>query len=59
MPCDLSPVLLAKTDSHLMYCLQHYWGRIILSSEWINTQMIYRFALNQVECASYFYYAIV
>ena len=52
----------AKSDRDVMFCLQNYQGlRIDISlvyqsypQDRINTQVIYRFALAQVECTSYF-----
>ena len=56
----LSTVEPAKSDSDIMFCLQHYQGLKI--DKWlvylpyphdrINTQVIYRFALAQVVYAS-------
>ena len=51
-------VLPAKSDSDVMFCLQSYEGLIIDRSlvylsypqDRINTQVIYRLALGQVEC---------
>ena len=44
-------VLPAKSDSDVMFCLQSYQGRIIdRSLDMINTQVMYRFALAQVNC---------
>ena len=50
-----------------MFCLQSYQGPIIdrslvylsYSQDMINKQVIYRFALDQVECSSYFSLVIV
>ena len=51
-----SKVLPAKSDTDVMFCLQSYEGLIIdrslvyyMQSE-INTQVIYRIALAQIEC---------
>ena len=53
-------VLPAKSDSDIMFCLQSYQGLRIDRSlvyqsypqDRINTQVIYRFVLAQVECTS-------
>ena len=50
----------SKSDSDIMFCLQSYQGLIIDIShvylsypqDRINTQVIYRFVLGQVECTS-------
>ena len=50
-----------------MFCLQSYQGPIIdrslvylsYSQDMINKQVIYQFALDQVECSSYFHFVIV
>ena len=42
-------VLPAKSDSDVIFCLQSYEGFII---DRINTQVIYRFTLAQVECTT-------
>ena len=55
-----STVLPAKSDSDVMFCLQIYQGLIIDRSrvylsypaDRINTLVIYRFTLAQVECNS-------
>ena len=52
--------LQGKSDSDVMFCLQSYQGLIIDRSlvyssnpmDRINSQVIYRFALDQVECTS-------
>ena len=57
---ELTTVLPAKSDSDVMFCLQSYQGLRIDRSlvyqsypqDRINTQMIYQFALAQVECTS-------
>ena len=54
----IDTVLLAKSDSGVMFCLQSYQRHIIDRLN-INTKVIYRFALTQVECKSYIYLAIV
>ena len=50
-----------KSDSGVMFCLHHNQGSMIDRSlvyrspaDRINTRVIYRFALDQVECTSYF-----
>ena len=57
----LSTVLSANSDSDFMICLQSYQGLIIHRSlvykpypheDRINTQVIYRLALAQVECTN-------
>ena len=51
----ITTVLQAKSDSYVMFCLQSYQGLRIdrsLMKDRINTQVIYRFALAQVECTS-------
>ena len=58
----IDTVLLAKSDSGVMFCLQSYQRHIIdrlivhlcYLQDSINTKVIYRFALTQVECTSYF-----
>ena len=57
---ERNTVLPAKSDSNVMFCLQSYSGFIIdrslvyksYSQDRINTQVIYRFALAEVECTS-------
>ena len=59
----LTTVLPAKSDSDVMFCLQSYQGLIFDRSlvylfylqDRINTQVIYRFVLDQVECTCYFF----
>ena len=59
---SIHTVLPAKSDSDVMFCLQSHQGLIIKRSlvyqsypqDRIDTQVIYRFALAQVECTSYF-----
>ena len=56
----IGTVLPANSDSDVMFCLQSYQGlKIDISlvylsypQDRINTQVIYRFALAQVECTS-------
>ena len=56
----MSTVLPAKSDSYLIFCLQSNQGlmfdrsHVYLSypQDRINTQVIYRFPLVQVECTS-------
>ena len=50
-------VLPAKSDSDFMFCLPSYHGLIIdrtlvYPQDRINTQVIYQFALAQMECES-------
>ena len=60
-------ILPAKSDSDVMFCLQIDQGLIIDRSlvyhsypqDRINTQVNNRFTLDQVQCTSYFYLAIV
>ena len=55
-----STVLPAKSDSDVMYGLQSYQGQILdrtlvyqsYPQDRINTHVIYRFVLDQVECTS-------
>ena len=57
---DLATVVPAKSDSDVMFCLQSYQGLLIDKSlvylsypaDRINTQVIFRFELAQVECRS-------
>ena len=63
----IATVLLVKSDSGVMFCLQscmyqrHIIDRLIVYLSYpqdsINTKVIYRFALTQVECTSYFLFS--
>ena len=64
---SIATVLPAKSDSGVMFCLHHYQALLIDRSlvyqsypaDMVNTQVIYRLMLDQEECTSYFYLAIV
>ena len=64
--CALT-VLPAKSDSNVMFCLKHFQGLTIGRSlvhqsypqDRITTQVIYRSASGQVECASYLFYLAI